>query len=443
MVDTAPLTMALERRLRWLVDALIDPSAVAETDIAAAYDATGWGDWSPARELEFFRNGRHAASRPLTVEDVTVSADDASAILVGSVDGKRWLVSCRVEEEEPHRFIGARTMPAPPVGTTIRLARPEDGPGLAELERHAPLRLGHEPITLMTFDHGDDYFAPSRLMDDCTIYVAEVGGAVAGVYCGAVQSVLLDGEPKRLFLEHHVRIDPATARGGVFWALCTFGRDTYARTTDSIAFYVSVDNHPVRKFVEGTPSWSVRPLRALIPCADVGGGGGAVSSRASTEADAGAICDVLNRCHSASPPYVPYDAGSFGTRLSRDPSQYAWGDVRVSAGGSAVVGIAQRLLGVTKERDGSVTSSRRALVVDHGFAPGGADEYRDLLLDSCRVAGARGATHLAVFTSEPSPTFDVVRSLASEIEEFDFWAFDLPEPAGLREHGFYVDPIYF
>jgi hypothetical protein len=36
-----------------------------------------------------------------------------------------------------------------------------------------------------------------------------------------------------------------------------------------------------------------------------------------------------------------------------------------------------------------------------------------------------------------------VRSLASDIEEFDFWAFDLPEPAGLREHGFYVDPIYF
>jgi len=48
-----------------------------------------------------------------------------------------------------------------------------------------------------------------------------------------------------------------------------------------------------------------------------------------------------------------------------------------------------------------------------------------------------------VYTSERSSTYDVVRDLAEEIEVFDFWAFDVPEPAALAERGFYIDPIYF
>ena len=69
--------------------------------------------------------------------------------------------------------------------------------------------------------------------------------------------------------------------------------------------------------------------------------------------------------------------------------------------------------------------------------------YRRLLLACAAIAGGRGATHLAVFTSERSSTFGVVSSLASEIEHFDFWAFDLPEPSELQAGGFYVDPVYF
>lgn len=426
----------LERRLQWLVGAVQDPSQVTPEEIDDAYNATGWRDWSPARELDFLQNGRHAASRPLSIETITANGAEGAAVLVGA-DGKRWTITCWVEPTDPYRITGARTMPAPPPGTSIRLARPDDGPAFSELERNAPLRLGHEPLTLMTFDHGDDYFAPSRLMEDVTVYAAEVDGRVAGVYCGAVQPVRVDGEMKRLFLEHHVRIDPATARGGVFWALCTFGRDTYARSTDSIAFYVSVDNHPVRKFVEGVPPWSVRPLRALIPTTAGSATGAAV---AATPQDAERIADVLNRCHGDSALYVPYDRGSLEERLTRDPGQYTWGDVLIR--GSAVAGIGRQLLGVTKDRAGERTTTNRALVIDHGCAPGADDDYRELLLELCTVAGSRGATHLAVFTSEPSRTFGVVSELAEEIEEFDFWAFDLPEPESLRG-GFYVDPVYF
>lgn len=431
----------VETRLRWVIDALTDPSGVTTDEIDAAFDAREWRDWSPERELDFLRNGPHAASRPFTVESTSVeSAFLATAVLLGA-DGKRWAVRCATQEEPPHRLNGARTMPAPPAGTIIRLAEPGDAPVLAELERRAPLRLGREPLTLMSFDHGDDYFARARLMAEETTYVAEVGGAVAGVYCGTVQSVLVDDEPKQLFLEHRVRIDPATARGGVFWALCQYGRDTYARSTDSIAFYVSVDNHPVRKFVEGVRPWSVRPLRALLPCVVPTELRRKRVGRRASPGDAAMVASVLNACHSGSALFVPYDETSLSARLERDPAQYGWRDVHL-AGEEAVVGVSQAMVTVTKERAGECDTSRRALALDHGCVPGGEAAYRDLLIERCTELGRRGATHLAVFTSERSATYEVVIALAESIEEFDFWAFDLEEPAALV-NGFYVDPVYF
>jgi hypothetical protein len=128
-------------------------------------------------------------------------------------------------------------------------------------------------------------------------------------------------------------------------------------------------------------------------------------------------------------------------RLARDPDQYGGSDLRVVPG-RAAVGVGRRLVTVTKEREGVAHTSHRALVLDHGFVPGHEDDYRELLLEWAAVLGARGATHLAVFTSEHAPTHDAVVDLAEEVETFDFWAFDLPAPASF-DGGFYVDPAYF
>jgi hypothetical protein len=272
-----------------------------------------------------------------------------------------------------------------------------------------------------------------------TVYVGEVDGAVCGVYCGAVQPVDVDGERKRLFLEHHVRIDPDAPRGGVFWALCNFGRDRYGRSTDSIAFYVSLENHAVRKFVSGVPPWSVQPLRALLPCrvkegvADIG--------RFASPEDTGAVIAALDGSNAGAALYAPYTAETLGARLTRDPGQYTWSDVRVHGG--AAVGIGRELLGVTKERDGAKQVSRRALALDHGFVAGQEDDYVALIDWWCSQLATVGATHLAVFTSERSATYEIVRAMAEEVEVFDFWAFEIPEPKALVERGFYVDPVYF
>lgn len=428
------------RRLRWVCAALADPSALGRADLEGVYDMSAWRDWSLERELEFYRSGRHAPSRPLAVERVTgAGPESATAVLAGG-DGKSWTVTCWVEPDAPHRIIRLRMLPTPPEGLEIRLATPLDGAALAALERRAPIRLGRDPITFMSFDHGDDYFAPSRLMDEVTIYVAELDGRVAGAYCAAVQPVQLDGQPKRLFLEHHVRIDPETRRGAVFWALCDFGRDRYARLTDSIAFYVSVDNLPVRKFVEGVPPWSVQPVRALLPCPPPDDPeGDEVVPVAPT--DASVVAEILDDCHRDAALFVPYTPDTLSERLARDPSQYGWPHLRRHAG--AVLGVGEQLVRVTHRRGEVERRSVRALAIDHGFRPGCEDDYRHLLRSTCRELGRRGATHLAVFTSERSATYDVLRELADDIEVFDFWAFDLEEPASLRTHGFYVDAIYF
>lgn len=365
----------VERRLRWLVAALDDPSALTVDDLAPVYDTDEWrGDWSLERELEMLHGGRHSASRPLTIERLSASGTEATAVLTGG-DDKSWTVTCWVEAAEPHRITRARLVPTPPDRLAIRLARPDDGPALADLERRAPLRLGEEPLTFMTFDHGDDYFAPSRLMEEATIYVGEIDGRLVGVYCGALQRVHLDGETKHLFLEHHVRIDPDASRGAIFWALCNFGRDRYARAADSIAFYVSPDNLALRKFVSDVPPWSVPPVRALLPCTiddeDEQAG------HHVTVDDADHVVRALNGCHARSALYVPYTPASLTSRLTRDANQYGWSDLRVDAG--AVLGVGRNLVRVVKERGGTIEETRRALALDHGFLPGGEADYRSLL----------------------------------------------------------------
>ena len=427
-----------ERRLRWFVAALDDPTGLTVRDLEAVYDNSDWRGWTFEQELEALHAGRHGASRPLTIERVSAAAAEATAVLAGS-DGRSFTVTCWVESAEPHRITRVRLVPTPPEGLVIRLARPEDGPGLAALERRAPLRLGKEPLTLMTIDHGDDYFAPSRLMGEATIYVGEIDGRLVGVYCGAVQTVRLDGVLKRLYLEHHVRIDPDASRGAVFWALCNFGRDHYARAADSIAFYVSLENLALRKFVSDVPPWSVPPLRALLPCA-ADADAEPVGERVTAD-DADDVVEVLNDCHDRSALYLPSTAASFRSRLTRDPQQYRWDDLR--SHGGAVVGVGRNLVRVTKERNGTVEETTRALALDHGFRPGRDAHYRALLQSRCRELAGRGATHLAVFTSERSPTYGVVTELAEQVEPFDFWAFDVPEPAELLEGGFYVDTVYF
>lgn len=430
---------AVQERLEWLIEVLRAPTKWTVSDFEAVYDPSEWRDeWTVADEHERIQTDQRIV-HPFTVAPAESHGDwGPTAILVGA-DDKRWSLTCWVGEALPHPITGTRLIPAPPEGTTIRNATGGDAAELAALERRAPLRLGENAELLMTFDRGEDYFASARLMEEVAVYVSEKDGAVTGVYWGAQQPARVNGKELRLFLEHHVRIDPDTARGGVFWALCNYGRDTYSRSADSIAFYVSPDNLPVRKFVSDVPSWSVQPLRALLPCSPAGDPD--QTGRTASSDDAAQIVEILNACHRDEELFVPYTLSSLTARLERSPDQYSWSSLRIADG--AVVGVGSAVVTVTKERSGAREQTCRASVLDHGFRSGAETSYRALLKGWCEELGAQGTTHLVAFTSAGSRSHDVIVEMAASIEPFDFWAFDIAEPPQLAAHGFYVDPVYF
>jgi len=417
-------------RLDWLLGAIADPSGLTLEELEATYHITDWRNWSLEDELRMLR-GDTQVKRPFTVTSRTV-VDGAAVAVVHDVNDKDWQITVWAEDETPHRINGLRIVPAPPEGLTVRDATPDEAAVLTALERRSPIRLGD---TRMYFDRGEDYFAAARLMGEVTVYVAHFEDEqVAGVYWGAQQHVLVGGEPKVLFLENRVRIDPESRRGGVFWALCVYGRDRYARTSDSIAFYVSPDNEAVQKFVRGAPKWTVQPERVLVPCV----AGSAPSPRRASKEDAEQIVEILNAAHAGEALYVPYTVDSLAERLARDPAQYSWNDLRINDG--AVVGVGRQTVEVTKVTGDERVRTNRAVVLDHGGAP---DAYRSLLSATAAELAPDGVTHLAAFTSEGSSTLGVLRELGVAIEPYDFWAFEIECPGDLAETGFYVDPVYF
>ena len=416
-------------RLDWLLSAIADPSGLTVGDLERRYDISQWRNWSLDDELRMIRGEGHI-KRPFTVAARGEIDDAATAVVVGA-DEKSFQVTVWAEERPPHRIVGLRVVPAPPEGLTVRDATDAEAAVLTTLERRSPIKLGD---TLMYFDRGDDYFAAARLMGEVTVYVGEMDGAIAGVYWGAQQPVLVNGEPKVLFLENRVRIDPESRRGGVFWALCVYGRDRYAVPSDSIAFYVSPDNAGVQKFVADTPSWTVQPLRVLLPCA----GEASVRPRRATKDDAGEVVEILNATHDCEALYVPYTVESLTARLERDPGQYSWSDLRLEDG--AVVGVGRQYVEVTKVTGGERVRTNRAVVLDHG---GSGDAYRSLLQATGAELSADGVTHLSLFTSAGSSTLDVLTELAEVTEPYDFWAFNIECPDDLPTTGFYVDPVYF
>jgi len=143
---SAHATAAAEERLRWLVAALDDPGQIAVAHVASAYDMSGWREgWSDERELEAIRHGRHSGSRPLTIERLAPSGDgEATAVLLGG-DGKRWSVTCWVEDGAPHRITRARLVPTPPGG--LRSDGEEETTRANPRAEHATIAAARAPTT--------------------------------------------------------------------------------------------------------------------------------------------------------------------------------------------------------------------------------------------------------------------------------------------------------
>jgi hypothetical protein len=126
--------------------------------------------------------------------------------------------------------------------------------------------------------------------------------------------------------------------------------------------------------------------------------------------------------------------------MQRAPELYSWDQVLVGEG--AMLGVWPAGIRLTTERDGQRRLSTRAVVLDHGFAPGAEEEQVALLRSWASRLVQLGHTEMTLVTSEASPAYRVVEPLAAKRDPFAY-RMAVPEPEGTAERGIYVDAIYF
>jgi len=322
---------------------------------------------------------------------------------------------------------------------TIREATAADAPVLSEIERRSPLVTS---AGLLSIDRGEDYFAAARLQEDVTVLVAEVEGRPAAVFCGALHPARLGGREIRALYIHHARIPPEYQRRGIGHALAGELYRRYEGRFDTAYWYIAKANLPSQGFARNAENrWSFGPLLLELDVREVGG---AEVGRRCGPDDADEVVRILNATHGEEEMFLPYTRERLAARLARDPQQYGWGHLRRTE--AAVVGVwpeGERIVTRLTRPDGTVLESRAGMVLDYGCLPGREEELVALLRAWASELAARGFDSLSLFAWPGAPLEPPLRELAARVEPFDFWTPAIPEPAGARERGLYVDPVYF
>ncbi len=428
------------RRMKWYLSMLLsagEGSSAADRDRYTPELAPRMGPFdSDDQQREGWRGfaGRMGEISGLSVDPRSEFKIDA---LITAAKNRKWQLSLEVEPAPPHRISLLNWERQYEFKLEVREATAADAPILADIERRCPIVLGD---THIHFDRGRDYFAFARLMEDCAIGIASVDGIPAAVSCGAKHRVRVGGVLRPIVTVVHLRVLPEHQRKGL-WGAANRILDRYWSSVDGSNAYISVDNAGMQHGFINTPNkWSIPAFRIQLPCAALAGPD---AGRPATPADAPALVDLLNSFHGREEMYLPYTVESLSARLGRAPELYSWDKVWMT--GDAMVGVwpAGESLRVVSETGGVRTESVRGLVLDYAFRPGAEREFEALLRAWCRSSHERGIDTLSIFTSPSSPGVDTLRPLAREIEPFNMWTPGIAEPPDTRDHGLYVDPIYF
>jgi hypothetical protein len=319
----------------------------------------------------------------------------------------------------------------------VREAGPDDALIVADIERRCPIVMGD---TSVWFDRGADYFAFSRLLEDCTVGLASVDGVPAAISCGAERVVRVGGELKRMIVVSHLRVLPEHQRKGL-WGAANSALNKYWDHVDGSQAYIAVDNLGMQHGFAGTPDkWGQIVQRVELDCAALAG---PMAGRAATPQDSGEIAVRLNAFHDAEELYVPYTAESFATRVERAPDLYGWAQVWLTDG--AVVGVwpAGVALRTVAEIGGVQTVSLPAVVMDYAFAPGAEAELEALLRAWCGALAVKGIDTLILYTSPASPGSALINGLARATGDFFTWTPGIHPPEDASRRGLYTDAAYF
>lgn len=384
----------------------------------------------PADSLERFHT---ADPRPHRIASVKTESRYSIEAKLDYGDDRPMNAAISVDDEPPHRINRVFWSRAIPDDIAIRTVTASDGAALNDLEIRAPMELG---ATTLTYDRGADFLGFGRLMGDNVCFVAERDGQLLGLACGALHPTRIGGQRYDVMLLHHLRVPVEQRKGGIFSSLNSYVFGAFDGRSDGAYGYTALENAEGMR-IGGPGTWSVTVYRAII---DVASLAGPSHGRVVTPADVDEVVDLLNRAHDNEEAYVPYTSGSFAARMERAPELYSWDKILLGEG--AVVGVWPAGIRVTADGVGGRSISTRAVVLDHGFVPGAADEMVRLLRSwGTRLRELRH-TELTFITSEGSPSLPLVTALGAHTDPFSF-RMSVPEPEGTRERGLYVDAVYF
>ena len=434
-------------RVQWLLDQISGAAAPASDEEAAA--AVGGDD------AQGFLSWLRAELAGPQVERVEADGGDALILSIATARGRRFQLRVPVESEPPHRIGWVSLNRVLPDGMEVRHATEADNDAIVDVCRGTSLVLADCTVTI---DPGPDYFAYLRLMEGRMPLVATEHGRPVALHSAAMYPATLDGQRVRMAQILHSRVSPGYEGLGL-WSVMnrrvqTMAVELRGQRDDPApddpgasepepiigCAYMAVDNASVHRLGGAQGAWRCRPYRVTIPCA-----GEAPTSdiRRATVRDAARLVEIFNTCHEGEELYRPYTPTTLAARLERAPDLYSWHDVLLAEGAAVGVWHVGMRRATTDKLTGKERVSVRSLVLDYGFAEGAESDLAALLAVAATEAGARGHTHLSIFTSDASRGCELLRALGDGREEYEFTTPGAPEPPHAAERGIYVDQIYF
>jgi hypothetical protein len=353
--------------------------------------------------------------------------------LLRGADGRDWRCCVVVDDQPPHLILESVVFPSP-AGVTAREARDSDAAALREIERRTPIVAGGAQVY---YDRGEDYFAGERLMGDVEMFVVERDGRIIGLGGRAFPEIRVAGEVSRGLYSHRLRLLPEAQGEGAQGPLNAIKMLTgVGRRYLSYAF-VAEGNEAATRRMEQRSFWAVGASRLVL---DTRHAASEAVGRSATVSDVRRLVELFNVTHEREELFVPLTEESLSLRFARAPDLYTWSNVLL--GERAAIGVWPARLGVRRESQGVVTHDVRALLLDFGYAPGAEDELIALIGAACSQLDAQGTTELSAFSSNPSPIFPALSTLAKRTEPYLVACFKAPGPA-LERRGVYVDQLYF
>jgi hypothetical protein len=428
------------RQIAWWTGVLIDAGEGVElSDLGRFTPEAQQRLGAPFASLAAMRAAWAAESGRLgeiTEVKLHSAGDHQITVALANTRERRFAFRIAIEPAPPHRVSDFRIDRLHEFKLDVREATQADARTVADIERRCPIVMGD---TSVWFDRGADYFAFSRLLEDCTVGLASVDGVPAAISCGAERMVRVGGALKKLVTVSHLRVLPEHQRKGL-WGAANSVLNKYWDHVDGSQAYISVENLGMQHGFQGTPDkWDQIVQRVELDCAALAG---PMAGRPATRADAAEIAARLNAFHQAEELFVPYDAEGFARRVERAPDLYGWDKVWLT--GQAVVGVwpAGKALRTVTEVGGVQTVSMPAAVMDYAFAPGAEAEF-EALLRAWGGALTPGIDTAVIYTSPASPGSALINRLGRATGAFFTWTPGIKVPEGAGERGLYTDAAYF